>query len=210
MNSALTINQILVGFTVVVSFLAFNNHGLLAKLLHRPYNEHHHKEWYRLLTSGFIHADFFHLFINMFVLYQFGAYVEYRFNLQFGETGKYIYVVFYLLSIIMANLKTHFSNKDNFSYSALGASGATSAVLFSYIFYNPTSMLGLYMIIPVPAIIFGILYLWYSSWAAGKNMDNIGHDAHFYGAIAGFLITLVLHPSGLKEFFHQLIYGWNF
>ncbi len=201
-------NLVLVIVTVIISLVALNNENLLVKFLHRPYNENHSNEKYRLLTSGFIHADYFHLFINMFVLYQFGAYVEYKFVEQFGPSGTFIYVGFYILTVIMANLKTHFQHRDNYAYSALGASGATSAVLFSYIFYEPTSMLGLYMIIPVPAIIFGVLYLWYSSWSAGRNQDNIGHEAHFYGAIAGFLLTMLLNPSGIGDFFNKLIHGW--
>ncbi|HMP28496.1 MAG TPA: rhomboid family intramembrane serine protease [Saprospiraceae bacterium] len=204
----ITGNLILVIVTILVSLVAMSNQELMIKMLHRPYNEHHSNEKYRLLTSGFIHADYFHLFINMFVLYQFGAFVEYKFVNHFGFIGSFIYVGFYILTIIMANLKTHFMHKDNFSYSALGASGATSAVLFSYIFFEPTSKLGLYMIIPVPAIIFGVLYLWYSSWSAGKNQDNIGHEAHFYGAVAGFLITMALYPNEISIFFTKLIYGW--
>lgn len=204
----ITANLILVAITVIISLIAFNNQEYLIKMLHRPYNENHGNEKYRLVTSGFIHADYFHLFINMFVLYQFGAFVEYKFVSQFGFAGSFIYAGFYVLTIVMANLKTHFHHKDNYAYSALGASGATSAVLFSYIFFKPTSMLGLYMIIPVPAIIFGVLYLWYSSWSAGRNQDNIGHEAHFYGAIAGFAITLSLFPSELGAFFSNIIHGW--
>jgi membrane associated rhomboid family serine protease len=204
----ITANLILVVITVIISLIALNNEELLIKMLHRPYNENHSNEKYRLLTSGFIHADYFHLFINMFVLYQFGAFVEYKFVSQFGFAGSFIYAGFYILTIVMANLKTHFHHKDNYAYSALGASGATSAILFSYIFFEPTSMLGLYMIIPVPAIIFGVLYLWYSSWSAGRNQDNIGHEAHFYGAIAGFIITALLYPSEIGTFFQKIVHGW--
>lgn len=199
-------NLVLIIITGVVSFLAFNNPKLLSNMLHRPYNEHHNNQKYRLLTSGFIHADIYHLMINMFVLYQFGNYVEAQFTINFGTWGSVLYALFYIVTIILANLKTHFSNKDNYGYSALGASGATSAVLFAFIYYAPTSMLGLYLVIPIPAILFGVLYLWYSSWAAKRGQDNIGHEAHFYGAVAGFVLAIILDPSQFSSFVDQLIH----
>lgn len=199
-------NLVIIIITGVMSFLAFNNPKLLTNMLHRPYNEHHNNQKYRLLTSGFIHADIYHLMINMFVLYQFGNYVEAQFIINFGSWGSVLYALFYIVTIILANLKTHFSNKDNYNYSALGASGATSAVLFAFIYYAPTSMLGLYLVIPIPAILFGILYLWYSSWAGKRGQDNIGHEAHFYGAVAGFLLAVVLDPSQFTSFVDQLLH----
>jgi membrane associated rhomboid family serine protease len=198
-------NLIIIGITSLISIASFSNENLLGKLLHRPYLEDRNKEYFRMLTSGFIHADMFHLFINMFVLYQFGPWVEMKFIEKFGSIGSITYVIFYILTIVLANVSTHFRHRSNYSYAALGASGATSGVLFSFIFFEPLSTLGLYMIIPVQVILFGVLYLWYSSWAAKKNMDNIGHDAHFYGAVAGFAITMILFSGEIGSFFSKLI-----
>lgn len=201
----ISVNLILVIITCIVSFVCFSNQTYFNKGAHNPYLEHHRGEKYRLLTSGFLHADHFHLFINMFVLYQFGAVLEDVFVQRYGYLGSYIYFVFYLVMIVLANLYTHFKYQDVPSYRAIGASGATSAVLFAYIYYYPLSMLGLYMVIPVPAIVFGVLYLWYSSWASKKNMDNIGHDAHLYGALAGFLTSVILDLGQMKTFINTIL-----
>lgn len=201
----MTANLLIVGLTCLISIVGFQNQNFFDRGAHHPYMESHKKQYFRLLTSGFLHADVWHLFVNMFVLFTFGNYVEERFIYRFGAAGTFIYAGFYTLTIILANLNTHFKHANNYSYRAIGASGATSAVLFSYIYYNPMSMLGVYFIIPMPAIIFGILYLWYSTWAAKKGRDNIGHEAHFFGAIAGFLLSFVLDPGNITSFFHEII-----
>lgn len=152
-----------------------------------------------------MHSDFFHLFVNMFVLWSFGSHVESEFITNKGETaGKILFFTFYLFMIVLANLPTYAKYKNNGSYMAVGASGATNAVLFSAIFFTPTNNLYLYLAIPIPMIIFGVLYLWYSHWASKKGQDNIDHEAHIYGAIAGFLFTLLLFPNQIDEFFHSL------
>lgn len=200
----LTANLILVGVTCLISIAGFQNATFFDNAAHHPYVERHKKQYYRLLTSGFVHADIWHLFVNMFVLYTFGSFVEQRFLMNFGSVGSIYYAAFYVVSIVLANLSTHFKYGENYSYRAIGASGATSAVLFSYIYYQPLSMLGIYFIIPMPAIIFGILYLWYSSWSAKKGRDNIGHEAHFYGAIAGFVLSILLDPKQFGEFLYSI------
>lgn len=196
----MSMNLILVLITCGISLIGFQNAEFFDKGAHHPYMESHKKQYYRLLSSGFLHADIWHLFVNMFVLYSFGNVVEARFEERFGSSGGVVYILFYLATIVLANLSTHFKYANNYSYRAIGASGATSAVLFSFIYYQPLSMLGIYFIIPMPAIIFGVLYLWYSSWAAKKGRDNIGHDAHFFGAIAGFLLSILLDPHQIKVF----------
>ena len=187
----MSITIIIIIITGLISYQAFNDANLKSKLLHRPYLEHKDKEYYRLLSSGFIHANWMHLGINMYVLWMFGEQVETRFVGLFGAIqGRIFYVVMYLLTIVAASLFTHYKHKDNSYYAALGASGATSGILFSYILFNPWQGL---MIFPVPffipAVILGFLYLIYSSWAGKNSRDNIGHDAHFYGAVFGFLFT---------------------
>lgn len=201
----MTINMFLVGATCLISILGFNNPSIISKGAHHPYSEAHRGEWYRLLSSGFFHADVFHLFVNMFVLYGFGDFIEHQFKGIFGPLGGgIIYVVFYLALIILANLPNYSKHKDNPRYSAIGASGATSGIVFSYILFEPLSMLQLYFFFPIPAIVFGVLYLLYSSYA-GKNMsDNIDHAAHFYGALAGFLLTIALKKELIIDFFYEL------
>ncbi|MFZ1790994.1 MAG: rhomboid family intramembrane serine protease [Saprospiraceae bacterium] len=201
-----SITLVIIIITCIASFSALNNQQLFEGAAHHPYMEKNKGQYYRMLTSGFIHADFFHLFINMFVLYQFGNYVEMRFADLFGSIGPFIYLGFYLIMIVLANLSTHFKYAGNYNYRAIGASGATSAVLFSFIYFEPMSMLGIYLIIPMPAIIFGVLYLVYESWSAKKGHDNIGHDAHFFGAIAGFVVTFLIYPSYFSIFLDKIVY----
>jgi len=189
----ITLTLIIIIMTGLISYQAFNDPAMKSKLLHRPIAEHNNKEYYRLLTSGFIHADFMHLGINMYVLYIFGTQVEMYFMAYFGDViGKISYLAMYLISIVAASLFTHFKHQNNPAYAALGASGATSAVLFAFVIFNPWSMLLLFFVIPCPAIVAAILYLVYSSWASKNSRDNIGHDAHFWGAVFGFVFTMTL------------------
>ncbi len=208
----MTLTILLIGLTCLISIPAFSNGEMKYRLLHYPYLETHNGEWYRILTSGFIHADWVHLFINMFVLYQFGGIVESIYVDQlFGPMwGRVLFLVMYLVGIVFANLPSLGKHKDNQRYSALGASGAVSGVLYAYILFAPWSMLGLFGIIPVPAIVFGVLYLIYSSYAAKHSRDNIGHDAHFYGALFGFFFTLALKPALFSAFLSKVINGLPF
>lgn len=199
----MSITLILVIVTGLISYQAFNDPGLKAKLLHRPVAEHRNKEYYRLLTHGFVHADLMHLGINMFVLYQFGEYVETTFVYTFGALkGRMVYLLMYLITIVAASLFTHFKHKDNTYYSALGASGATSGLLFSFVLFNPWQW---FLFPPAPAIIFAVLYLFYSSWASKNSRDNIGHDAHFWGALFGVFFTIAINPRFLESFFEKLM-----
>lgn len=202
----MSITIILVIITCMISIPAFSNRQLFDKFKHHPYTEKRNMEYYRWLTSGFLHGGGLHLGINMYVLYEFGRHVEnyYKGMLGYG-LGVSMFLFMYLLVIIMANVPTYFKHQDNPGYAAIGASGGVSGVLFAFILFNPWSMLGLYFIIPIPAIIFGLLYLWYESWAAKNSNDNIGHEAHFYGAIAGVIITIILKPSVFTFFLDQLI-----
>ena len=201
----MSITLIIVVLTSGISLLAFNNPDITRKLAHHPYSEHHHKEYYRLLTSGFVHADMFHLFVNMFVLYGFGEFIEYKFSQIHGEiAGPIVFISFYLLMIVLAGLPNYMTNKDNPRFMSIGASGATSAVLFSFIVFRPLDILQLYFFLPIPAIVFGVLYLWYSSYASKKMSDNIDHSAHFWGAVQGFLFTVLMKKDLIIDFFNQL------
>ena len=208
MNPDLSLNSILCLITVGISIFAFSNAELRSRFLHIPYRENHNGEKYRLLTSGFIHADFTHLLFNMITLYSFGDSVHRWFSSgdMFGSAGSIAYIAFYLVSIVAANSASYIKHKDNISYGALGASGATSAVIFAAILYSPMSIM-LVFFFPMPGFVFAILYLVYSNYAAKKGADNIGHDAHFYGALFGILFVTAFKPTVLLECFQQIILG---
>lgn len=209
MNISVTL--IIVIISSVISILCFKNRVLMNKLIHHPYTVKRHKEYYRWLTSGFIHGSWLHLGINMYVLYEFGTIVESIFQKYLGvPTGAILYLGMYLLIIVLSSLPSYAKHQNNARYAALGASGGVAGVLFAFILYAPWSMLGLYFVIPIPAIIFGALYLWYESWAAKNMNDNIGHDAHFYGAIAGVLLTIIIRPSFFPEFIDKLVHNIPF
>jgi membrane associated rhomboid family serine protease len=201
----MTITIFILLLTSLISILGFNNYSIIRKLSHQPVREQNNNEYYRFISSGFVHGDMFHLFVNMFVLYAFGGFVEAKFQQIHGFIpGSVIYAFFYLFMIILANMPSFVKYKDFPSYSSIGASGATSAIVFSYILFRPLSILELYFFLPIPAILFGLLYLWYSNWASKKQRDNIDHDAHFYGAVAGFLFTAFMKKELITDFFNQL------
>ena len=202
----ISVTLIIILFTSLISFQGFNNYNLIDRLKHSPSREAHGKEYYRLLTSGFLHADWVHLLINMFVLYSFGNYIESYIISIFGNpTGKIIYLVMYLLNIIIANIPTMIRQRHNPSFSSIGASGAVSGIIFIFILLQPWAILYLIFIIPVPAIIAGIGYLIYSSYAANKGHGRLDHSAHFAGAIAGMLMIIILNKQILGDFMHRLV-----
>jgi len=188
----------------LTSILAFNRPELLHKLLGWPYRVKRNGEFYRLLTSGFVHADYLHLIINLFVLYQFGAIVEQQYQMVFGETGRIYYILLLLLGIIVPDVIDYLIHKDRPEYRSLGASGTVSAVLFAYVLFNPWAKLYLYGIIPIYSIIAAVLYIIYSIYQDKKANDNVNHMAHLTGAVFGFLFTLLLKPSLWNYFIVRL------
>ncbi|GAB1449697.1 MAG: rhomboid family intramembrane serine protease [Bacteroidia bacterium] len=194
------VTYILIGITCLISIQAFSNQNLLNKLILSPYRIKNNGEWIRMLGSGFLHADWNHLLINMFVLYMFGTQVEREYQFVFGNAAIPMYLALYLSSIVAANSSSFLKNQNNSSYLSLGASGATSAIVFVDILFNPMQLF--YGIIP--GFMFGILYLAYCQYAARQNADRINHEAHFYGAVYGLLFTLVFKPGLLKFFWHQI------
>lgn len=193
------ITYIIIAITCLVSYQAFNNQELFEKLSFKPYKVVHNKEYYRLITNGFVHADWTHLFFNMLTLYFFGRTQEQIFTAVNGEIS---FILFYLLSIPASSLISLFQHKDDPRYSAIGASGAVNAVLFSFILINPFSTIYVF-VIPIKAILFAILFLIYSSYMAKKNMDNIGHEAHISGAIFGVIFTILTIPNVINHFISQ-------
>lgn len=201
----MTITFIIIGVTALISFMAFNNHDLFYKLKHWPYQEARSGEYYRWLTSGFLHGDPMHLIFNMLTLYFFGKYVEDWFAALFPGIGGVVYLLFYLAAIVAASSATYQKHKNTSSFASIGASGAVAAVLFACILLDPTIGIMMFFIpIPIPGFIFGVLYLWYSSYAAKQGGDNIDHTAHFFGAVFGFFFPILLKPSLFLNFVEQL------
>ncbi len=192
--------------TVAISLAALGNKGLFFKFLLNPYQAFHRKEYWRFLTSGFIHNSYAHLGFNMFTFYFFGGLVENTFHYRFGETdGTVLFVLLYLSAIVISDLPVAFKHKDNPGYNSLGASGAVSAVVFASILYYPTNKIYLFGLIGLPGFILGTIYVIYS-YRQGKNMGgNINHEAHLYGAIYGLIFGLLVYPQAGPEFFDQIL-----
>lgn len=199
------ITLIIIAITVFTSITSMDNHSLKNKLLFNPYMIHHRKEWYRFFTGAFIHADWLHLAFNMFSLYMFGGSVEREYSYLFGEKGLLFFILLYVLGIVMASFYSYEKNKNNVYYNALGASGAVSAVVFSYIILFPTQkLLFLFLPFPIPAYLFGIIFLGVEYYLGKRGNTNIGHDAHFWGAIHGVVFTIILKPSLIASFIEQV------
>lgn len=185
---------ILTGFT---SYKAFNDIAFFDKLKFNASHTINSKEYYRLFSSGLIHADWMHLIINMYVLYMFGEIVLYFFLLIFGLFANLHFLVLYILGLGLSSIPSLIKHRNNYAYNAVGASGAVSAVVFSSILLYPQGGIGFIFIpgIDIPSWLFGILYLAYSAYMSKKNIDNIGHDAHFWGAIWGLVYTIIIRPE---------------
>lgn len=201
---------LLIVVTSIISIIAFGNQELFSRLQFNAYQIVHRKEYYRMLSHGFVHANWWHLFVNMFVLFMFGRYVEYKLQ-EFAMLGmlrfpKLIYIVFYLFAIVFASTISLVQNKDNHWYNSVGASGAVSSVVFFFIFCEPLAPLYIYFIpIGIPAIVFGVLYLIYSQYMSRRGGDNINHDAHFLGAVFGFVSPMFIDLSLISGFFRQIL-----
>ena len=201
----MSVTLILIIITVGISLYAWRNDSLMHKWVFQPYAVQRDNSWYRFLTSGFLHADYTHLFFNMFTFYFFGGAVERTFQAVFGPTsGILIFLLVYLGGIIVSDIPTFFKHRNDPPYRALGASGGVASVVFSSILFYPTQDICLYAILCIPGFILGVLYLVYS-YVSGKKMgDNINHDAHLYGAIYGFILSIVLVPQAFPHFVSQI------
>ena len=201
---------ILIAVTAIVSLLCmYGRQKLFGRLEFNAWQVWHRKEWYRLFSYGLVHAGWGHLFFNMLTLYFFGSVVEQYFGAAFGEgTGVILYVVLYVSALAVSSLWDLFKQKDNPGYNAVGASGAVSAILFASILFEPKMGIYIYLIpIPVPGYIFAPLYLLYCWYMARRNMDNIGHSAHFWGAVYGLVFPLACRPDIFLHFLSQLGLG---
>lgn len=196
---------ILIIITVAMSYYGWNNPSIQSKWMFNPYSVYHGKQYYRLLSSGFVHSNTMHLVFNMIALYFFGGVIERIYGKVFGPMGILFYLITYLAGIIVSNLRTLFKHKNSSYYNSLGASGGVASVLFASILYKPTVGICLYFVICIPAFILGAIYLIYSFYSGKKMEDNINHDAHLFGSLFGIVFTVLLRPMVLIDFFKQII-----
>lgn len=199
------ITIIIIVVTAVISLLAFNDPRFFGRLLFSPFMIINHLQGYRFVTHGFVHADWVHLAVNMFVLFSFGKAVEHYYAVIFGLKASYFFILLYAGGILFSSVPSFAKHKDNQFYQAVGASGAVAAVVFAAILINPLSPIRFVFIpVDIPAFIFGALYLGYSAYMAKKGNDNIGHDAHFWGALFGLVFTILLKPALIGSFIRQI------
>ncbi|WP_432670684.1 rhomboid family intramembrane serine protease [Flavobacterium sp. SM2513] len=186
-----TILIIIIAANVLFSYKGFND-----ILFFRKYDFHigsiRNGEQVRMFSSAFLHADMGHLFFNMLTLYFFAPVVV-------AHLGEISFALIYISSLLFGNLLTLYLHKNDLNYRAIGASGAVTGILYSAILLQPDMMLGIFFIIPMPAYLFGIIYLLYSIYGMRAKNDNIGHTAHFGGAIGGYLFTIIKQPEMLTD-----------
>lgn len=192
------VTSLLIAANVIASLLALSNATFMEKNLFHVGPILEGKEWHRMVTSGFLHGGFIHLFVNMYVLYNFGGYVE----LEVGTVG---FLVIYFLALLGGNAWALLENKNKPYYRALGASGATSGIVLAFILFRPFEPL---MIFPIPffmpAVLLGLAFIVVSAVLAQRENKTIGHEAHLGGALAGFLATILMAPGAFASFSSQI------
>ena len=197
-----TVTYSILILTVLISISAFSNPRIMDDLIFWPPAINIRHQYYRFFTCGLIHADFLHLAFNMITLFFFGRALEVYYA---GDLGlkSYWYPLLYVSAIIVANIPSYIKRRDDYNYRSLGASGGVCAILFAFILMHPWDEIRLYFI-PMPALVYAILFLAYSIYMSKRGGDNVNHDAHLWGALYGILFTVALRPSILGTFFNEL------
>ena len=198
----MNITLIIIAITCVVSFLALNNMKLLEQLILWPPAVSRGKQYYRLVTYGLVHASPSHLIFNMITLFFFGTAMERQYTHYLGALG---YAGFYVGALVVSILPTFLDNRNNPAYRSLGASGAVSAVLFAFILIQPWATIYVYFL-PVPAIVYAVLYVVYSIYMDQRSSDNVNHSAHLWGAAYGVSFTALMEPQLLSAFMNSLLH----
>lgn len=194
--SEIPVTILLIAANVVASMYAFSNPAFMDKNLFHVGPILKKKEWHRIVTSGFLHGGVFHLLINMYVLFNFGAIIE-------AGLGSVKYLIIYMAALLGGSLWSLMENKTKPNYRALGASGATSGIILSFCLFKPLTILGFFFI-PMPAVVFAILFIVASAVLAQREDKVIGHEAHLGGALAGILATIAVEPQALGIFSDQM------
>ncbi len=188
----MSITIIIIIITVLISIAGFRSPKVIDNLIFYPPAITQHKQYYRFITCGFIHADIGHLFFNMYAFYLFGNITEEIFSAIFGDYGKLLYVIMYVVALIACLIPSFLKNRNNSSYKSLGASGAVSAVVFAYIIFNPLQGVGLIFIpIYMMGFLLGIIYLVVSYLLDKRGGSHINHSAHIWGALFGVIFLII-------------------
>lgn len=196
----MSVTLIIIAITCAVSMVAFNRPKMIEALILWPPAVARNNDYYRLISYGLVHADFSHLLFNMITLYFFGRAMEPFYNSAMGEFG---FAIFYLLGLVVSIVPTYLKHKDDPQYRSLGASGAVSAVLFAFILFQPWALIYVFFL-PVPAIVYAVLYVAYTIYSERQGGDNIDHSAHLWGAAYGVVFTLVMEPRVMGVFLGAL------
>jgi len=200
----MNISIIIIIVISLISIAGFSQPELIYKYQFNAWQIKNRKEYIRLISHGFFHGSWMHLLINMFVLFSFGRAVIHYFKISLPGNSNILFLIFFFSGIVISSIYSYIKEKNNYNYNAIGASGAVSAVVFASILYDPYGIIYLYFI-PVPGIVLGIGYLVYSRIMSTKNVDNIGHDAHFWGAVYGFVFPIILNPKLIIHFINKLL-----
>lgn len=200
----MSVTLIIIVVTVIVSVAAWNNYSLMDRWIMNPYQIAKQGQYYRLITSGFLHADWGHLFFNMLSLYFFGGFIEQVFGMLFGNSGPIYMIGFYLVAILVSDIPSFLKHRTDSGYNSLGASGGVAAIVFAGILFRPLTEICLYFALCIPGFIFGALYLAYSYYESRRGLGRVNHDAHFYGALFGVLFMIIAYPPALPSFFEQI------
>ncbi|MFY0650951.1 MAG: rhomboid family intramembrane serine protease [Cyclobacteriaceae bacterium] len=196
---------ILIIVTAAITISAWNRPELQYKLMMNPYSVVHKSQFYRLLSSGFVHGSWMHLGFNMFTFFFFGRLIEQLYSYMLGPNGPYYFLALYILGIIISDIPSIIKHRDHPNYNSLGASGGVSAVVFSSIMFLPLEKIYIMGIIGIPGFILGILYIIYSYYEGKRMADNVNHHAHLIGAIFGVVFSIYVQPTVLMSFFEQVM-----
>lgn len=188
---------ILLLLTTGISLFAFTSPGLWRFLALEPYRMIAEREYHAVVTSGFVHGGGGHLAVNMLTLFFFGPALE-------GMLGGKDFLIIYGVSLVAGSLWPLIKYRNSPEYIAIGASGAISGILFSFCLLQPTATVRVLFAIPMPAIVFAVLYTGYSIYAMKKIQDNIGHEAHLAGALGGIVVTIIMYPQAVSRLFNML------
>lgn len=185
--------------TVALSlYTMYRDRDLYYKWVLHPYSIKNGGRYHTILTSGFLHADMPHLIFNMLTFYFFAFSLE-------RVVGSSKFLIIYLGSMILADITTIIKRKDDPNYHSVGASGAIAGVIFSFILFFPTSsMYIMFLPIPIPAPLFGLIYLAYTYYSSKKSYDLINHEAHLWGSLAGIILTILVEPESLRIFIEDI------
>lgn len=202
-NSIMSLTLIIIAITAGISIYAFQKNDILYKLVLNPYQVQKKHEYYRFITSGFVHADYMHLIFNMLSFLSFGFVLEHVFMVNYGENGSTLFLFVYLSGIVISDIPSYWKNRNNNRYNSLGASGGVSSIIFASIMFYPLNPVTV-IFFKLPGFLFAIVYIFYSAYLSKNGDDNINHDAHLYGGLYGVTVSLALEPQLGVQFFQAL------